>query len=491
MIDPNPWSQILVTAIFVVVVIMILKEVLNRAFVALIGALAAFFVLLLIENAGFINFIWFLFGDADDGFVNFHSLLLIFGMTVIVQIANDAGFFQFFAINMVKLTGGEAVKLMITLCFLTFVISAILNNILTVLIMIPLTITIARALDVDPQPYILTQAVLVNIGGTLLPISSIPNILISTGAKISFAEFFANVGVLSIVTVCITIMFFLFLFRKQLKEPEKRFMEVLADFSGWSFVRDRRLMIKSVVVLFATIGLLITTPSDVLSPDIIALGGALVLVVISKVKTDALVSKINPELFLYLMGIFVVSGAMEFTHVIDMIGTGLAFIGSGDDYLKLMIIMWVSAYLSANVDNIPITKILIPVVPVVMGSSATPEALKAANYALAFGANWGDNLTPMGDNVLVMNIAKQYKKPISTKDFSRLGFITTNIQLFIATIYFSFLFQPFVGLVLLVAAGGIIPLVVFLRSILAKRRGTKPGRREGTEREDNYTPFRR
>ncbi|MBN2152316.1 MAG: hypothetical protein JW839_12770 [Candidatus Lokiarchaeota archaeon] len=485
----NPWSQILVTAIFVIVVVMILKEVLNRAFVALIGALAAFFVLFLIEDAGFVKFIEFLFGTDGDGYVSFHSLLLIFGMTVIVQIANDAGFFQFFAISMVKLTGGKAVKLLATLCLLTFVISAILNNILTVLIMIPLTITIARALDVDPTPYILTQAVLVNIGGTLLPISSIPNILISTEAKIGFAEFFLNVGLLSLVTLGITIAFFLFLYRKQLKEPESRFMEVLSGFNAWSFVRDRRLMTKAVVVLFATIGFLIAVPSEVLNPDIIALGGALVLVVISKVKTDTLVSKINPELFLYLMGIFVVSGAMEFTEVINLIGGGLAFLGAGDDFLKLVVVMWISAYLSANIDNIPITKILIPVVPFVMAGSA-PEASKAANYALAFGANWGDNLTPMGDNILVMNIAKQYKRPISTKEFFRLGFITTNIQLFIATIYFAFLFRPFVGLVLLAAAGGGILLVALLRQFLA-RRGITFGKKKVPAREDPYNPFRR
>ncbi len=291
-------SAVIVMAIFVAIVVVILLEKMNRAIISLIGALGAFLALTFIDGAGFMTFIEFMFGNALDNYVNFHSLLLILGMSIIVQICYDAGVFQFIAFSLVKTTRGKAMHLLIMLCFLTFVLSSILNNIMTVMIMIPLSITMSRILAIDPRPYILTQAILVNVGGILFPISSIPGILVATAAGIPFIDFFIGIGLFAFVLLGITLALFYVIYKPKLAQPQPEYVEALAEFNAWNFVQDRPLLIKSIVTLLAVLVCFIAIPSDLLSPDIIALSAAVILVVISKVKSDDLVGKLNMGNFL-------------------------------------------------------------------------------------------------------------------------------------------------------------------------------------------------
>ncbi|MFX1550319.1 MAG: SLC13 family permease, partial [Promethearchaeota archaeon] len=175
-------SIIIILGCFIAVIIFIITNKLNRAISSLLGAIITYFVLIFIEGFDFSIIVDLLFGSASEGFVNLHSLIMIIGTMMIVQIAHEAGSFQFIAGKLIKLSGGKPVTLMIIFCAVTVFISAILNNILTVIIIIPLTITVSRILNINPSPYILTQAVLVNVGGTVFSISSIPNILITTYA---------------------------------------------------------------------------------------------------------------------------------------------------------------------------------------------------------------------------------------------------------------------------------------------------------------------
>ncbi|MEJ2294571.1 MAG: SLC13 family permease [Candidatus Lokiarchaeota archaeon] len=161
-------SIIIVLSCFIGVILLIVTEKLNRAVAALIGAVIVYFTLTFLEGNNFQVILELLFGSESEGFVNLHSLILIISMMIIVQISNEAGLFQFFALNLIKLSKGKPLYLMTIFCFITVLISAVLNNILTVIILIPLTITVSRILNVNPSPYILTQAILVNIGGTLL-----------------------------------------------------------------------------------------------------------------------------------------------------------------------------------------------------------------------------------------------------------------------------------------------------------------------------------
>ena len=426
-------SQIIISLCFLTVVVLIFTNKLNRAIASLTAAVVSYFVLIFIENNDFSVIVELLFGTPDDGFVNLHSLILIVSMMFVVQISDEAGVFQFLGVLAIKLSRGKPLFLMSILCIISVIFSSLINNILTVMILIPLIITISRILNINPTPYILTVAIMVNIGGTFFSISSIPNILITTEANIGFNEFFINVGIFSLVVAGITIGFFVFLYYRELREPGKRWITTLEEFNVWNFVQSKRLLYASISSLVILMLAFVLIPASIITPDIIALSIAMILTIFSSfsgLKPKEIMQKFDVELLLYLLGIFVIAGALEVVGIIQIIGNILKNIGANNPLFQIILIIWVSAFLSSLIDNIPITKVLIPVVGI-MSSSHNYF------YALTIGANWGDNLTPLGDNILVLNIAEQNKRPIKIKAFWKLGFSTTIIQLIVGTLYFT------------------------------------------------------
>ncbi|MFX1389939.1 MAG: SLC13 family permease [Promethearchaeota archaeon] len=455
-------SIFIILGCFLAVIILIITNKLNRAIASLLGAIITYFTLIFIEGQDFSIIVELLFGSPSEGYVNLHSLILIIGMMMVVQIAHEAGSFQFIAGKLIKLSKGKPVVLMTIFCSVTVFISAILNNILTVIIIIPLTITVSRILNINPSPYILTQAVLVNIGGTIFSISSIPNILITSSAGIEFLEFFINIGLISLIVFLFTLAFFILIFRKEVTIPEEG-KKALEEFDIWNVVQNKKLLYQSLISLLILFVLLTLVPSSILSPDIIALSVALILIVITRLEPKEIINKIDFELLFYLLGIFIIVGGLETTGATETIGIFILNIGGTNFFFQLLLILWFSAYLSSCIDNIPITKVLIPVADS-MTETASLLNRKQIFYSLTFGANWGDNLTPLGDNILVVNIAEQNKRPITFKAFFKLGFITTNYQLLIISIYYCLIYYFFIGIIIL----GILVIIILLIYNLSK-----------------------
>ncbi|NHJ25945.1 MAG: hypothetical protein EAX89_15315 [Candidatus Lokiarchaeota archaeon] len=462
-------SIIIALGCFIGVIMFIITGKLNRAIASLSGAVIVYFVLIYLEGKDFKVIIDLLFGSESEGFVNLHSLILILGMMFIVEISKEAGLFQFIALNLIKLSKGKPVYLMSIFCLITILISAILNNILTVIILIPLTITVSRILNVNPSPYILTQAILVNIGGTFFTISSIPNILISTYAEISFIDFFLNVGTVSLIIFVFTLIFFIFIFKKSLQVPQEG-ISILMEFNVWNFVPDKKLLFKSMLTLVTLFILFIIIPTSLVSTDIIALLMAIILIIISRLDPKQIISKIDFELIFYLLGIFVIAGALEVLGVVQLLGESMANISGGNVFFQLLIILWFSSFLSSAIDNIPITKVLIPVIGTIAGNFSA-DIKNQFYYSLAIGANWGDNLTPLGDNVLVVQLADANKRPISFKLFFKIGFVTTLYQIVLVSIYYTLIFNTTMGI--------LIVLIIFfslLTIYLLNKLGPKKAR---------------
>jgi Na+/H+ antiporter NhaD/arsenite permease-like protein len=464
-------SSIIITGCFIGVIILILTERLNRAIAALTGATITYFVLIFIEGMKFSVIVDLLFGTESDGFVNLHSLILIIGMMFIVSISNEAGLFQFLAIKLIKLSKGQPIRLMLILCLLGVLVSAILNNILAVIILIPLTITVSRILNIDPTPYILTVAIIVNIGGSIFLISSIPNILIATYVGITFMEFFLYVGLISLIVLIFTLLFFVFLYKKELIIP-KGGVSVLNEFNVWNLVQNKALMYECIGALSILMILFIIIPSSIIPPDMIALTIALFLIILSRLEPKDLISKIDYELIFYLLGIFIIAGALEILGLLAIIGRELSGIGGGDLFIQMILILWFSAFLSSTVDNIPITKVLLPVVGTMSSNAPTPYG-NQLYYSLAIGANWGDNLTPLGDNILVLNLAEQNKRHISFKLFFKFGFSTTIYQLAIVSLIFTFLFHFYLGLSITLIVSFVITIIYITKKLTNKSIGQK------------------
>ncbi len=459
-------SAIIVLACFIGVVILILTNKMNRAVAAICGALVCYFVLVFVEMQDPGIIVGFLFGLSADGYSGLNTIILVLGMLLVVQICSEAGVFQFLAFRLIQITKGKPNFMLFILCVIATIIAAVLNNVLSVMIMVPLTIMISRILDIDPEPYILTQAVIVNLGATFFSISSVPNILIVSADGITFAEFFLNVGTLSLLMLGITLVFFYLKYRKRLTYNEE-FVWVLKEYNARNFIPNVSLLYKSISVLIAIMVAFVIVPPTVLPPSIIALLGGIVLILISRLDPKEIIRKLDFDLLLYLLGVFVITGALETVGVINLIGDGLKSLSGDNAYASIIITLWFSAYLSANIDNIPITKVLIPVVRV-MNQDFSGDIQRLGGYALAIGSNWGDNLTPMGDNLIVVALAEKGKRPIHTREFFKLGFITTNLQLFIITVIYSLILAPLAAYLLLVALG-IATCVYLLYKKLKKR----------------------
>ncbi|HUX98094.1 MAG TPA: SLC13 family permease [Candidatus Deferrimicrobium sp.] len=455
-------GAIIVTGCFIGVLICIVTNKLNRAVAALAGAVVTYFVLVFLEHKDFLIISELLFGTTSDGFVSFHALLLILGMLIIVQVCHSAGVFQFLSFKFIQMTKGRPVYLLLILCGVTVLLSAILNNLLTIMIIIPLTIVASRILGIDPSPYIICEGILVNLGAIIFAISSIPNILISTFAGISFIDFFLHIGLFAFILLAVTLTFFYFVYRKKLMIPKDRLTGVLEDFNVWNFVPDRRLFYKASFVLIGILICFFVIPSTVIPPDLISITGAIILVIISKLNARDILQKIDLELILYLLGIFVITGAMELLKVVELIGDGLIFITGSNVLVMLISILWISALFTSSIDSIPMAKVLIPIVNS-MTTGLTPLQTKAVFYSLTYGVNLGDNLTPLGDNVLVFSIAEQNGRPLSMSQFFKLGFTAAFLQLTTITIYFILLYSLTVGLSILFIVFIILIMMVFIR----------------------------
>ncbi|MHA1229850.1 MAG: SLC13 family permease [Candidatus Helarchaeota archaeon] len=429
-------STIVIPIALIIVIILIMSDRVDRLVASLSGAIITT-ISLLIDSIPFSTIIGFIVGTAENNFVNFHSIILILGMLIIITICQEVGVFSLIAFKIVQMTGGNRYILFLMLSFIAFLFSAILNNILTVLLLIPLTITICKILNVNPIPYIITEALVVNLGGILFVISSIPNILISQSIGWSFDSFFLDVGIYSFILLSITIIFLSGVNKNNLDIPSEKLVMVLKEYDPWYFVRSKKAFFRTFSMLIITIILFITLPIYLsIDIDLIAISSGLLLIIIEKQEIKSLIKKIDFELILYLLGIFLMTDALEYTGLLNYISDWLIYITQGNLTITSLTILWFSAFLSSSIDNAPITKILIPVVDRISLLSGFDQTSKYMVFStLVYGANLGDNLTPMGDNILVMKIVENYGKRIQFNQFFRFGFASTLIQLIVVTVY--------------------------------------------------------
>jgi Na+/H+ antiporter NhaD/arsenite permease-like protein len=447
------YTEYLLLAIFIGLLICIALDVLDRAVLAIIAAVLTYIVLIYFEHASPLIIPDFLFGTIDDGFVNLNSIVLIFSMMFLVQIANEAGLFQFIAFKLIQLTKGRPYYLLIVFCLVAVVLTAIINDILTVIILIPLTITVCRILNSNPVPYILTQAIIIKQGATILMISSIPSILISNHLGLSFIEYFLNVGLLSLAIVGFTIFWFLLYFRNKLPPPRKG-IDMLLEFNVGNFITNRPLLYKTIVVFSVLLVSFIVIPQEVVPPHMIALISAAILAAISKVDLENLLHRLDFTLIVYLLGVFTVTGGLEYIGFMNKIGDLFGGMENLTPLITFLMVLWLAAGASAMVDNIPIMKLMIPIVDSITEDLTGAEAMMPYS-ALACGIVWGDNLSPFGDSIITLNVAAQNKVEIKPMTFFRIGFITTILQLTTLSLGYSLIVDPIFGFSLLAIILGI------------------------------------
>jgi Na+/H+ antiporter NhaD/arsenite permease-like protein len=457
--------MIILVVTFLGLLIGIAKDVMERSILALIAGLITYIVLIFMENAPPIIFVEYIIGTSDEGYTNFHSIVLLFSMMLLVQIANEGGLFQYMSFRLIQLTKGRPYLLMAVLCVLGTILSSIITDMLTVILLIPLTINVCRTLDLNPIPYVITQGILFKMGGTIFMISSIPAILVSNELHLSFTEFFINGGLVSLGVALFSVFFFLMVYRKKLPAPRQG-IDILLEFNVSSFVRSQSLLYKSMWVLGGVMVSFVVIPKSLLPPDAIAFIGAVVLAAISKIDLTEIMDKLDTKLLIYLMGIFALSGGLEYTGFINLLGTLVGGLSSSNPAAVFVSVLWISAIFSSVVDNIPVAKIMIPVVEV-LTSNLSPAQAQRSFFGLTYGVTWGDNLSPFGDTVLLFNVAKKNHIDLSPGAFFRLGFITTILQMTLLSLFFTLLYDPITGFIIIAILSviGVVLYFVYLYKV--------------------------
>ncbi len=464
-------SALVILVTFISLLLIVGSGKVDKTLVALAAAVIAYIVLVFFEGVSPDLLVADLIGTPEDGYDNFHALILVFSMLAIVEIGKDGGVFQFLAFKLVQMTKGRPRLMMAVFCCITVFITAVLSDMLAVIVLLPLTITVCRILGVDPRPYLVVQIVVVKVGAIMLLISSVSNIVISGFAGIGFGEFFLNIGTVALVLLVVTLGIFLIFNRNKLSNPT-RGMDILLEYNPWIFVPDRGLMLKSVGVIAGVMVGFAVIPASILSPDMIAFFGAVILFIIAKLNVGEIFKKIDFKLLCYLMGIFIITGAMERVGIIQFLADSISSLNITDGFSTFVFLVWVSGYLSGPVDNIAIMRVMIPIADQLTTHMSLADR-HLAFYGITFGINLGDNLTPLGDSMLGIQIAEQNKFPISIREYFIVGFVSTNIQFLTITIIYALIYRPALGISLLaILAGVFILLFVILKGRM--KRYPKP-----------------
>jgi len=417
-------EAIFAVAVFTVVLVVIAAELVNRTVAALLGAAV-------VVSFGVVDQ-----HEAAAEFVDWNTIGLLLGMMVIVAVLNKTGLFEYLAIKSAQWGRARPGRIMILLSVVTAVLSAFLDNVTTVILMVPVTFLIADALRVSPVPFLLTQVMASNVGGAATLIGDPPNILIGSAANLTFVDFVYNLTPVVLLALPVVLAYLYFAFRRELRYNKGAEEDVRAlDAEG--ALRDKVLLRKSLVVLGAVILAFFLHGPLHLEVATIALLGAAALVLYARSDVHEVLRDVEWPTLLFFVGLFVLVGGLRTTGVVGRVAELLtAFDGSSA--IMAVAIIWGSAVSSGIIDNIPFTATMIPVIQELAQAQGLSESqIRPLWWALALGADFGGNATLIGAsaNVVVAGMSERAGKKISFLQFMAYGIPVTVLSLAVATLY--------------------------------------------------------
>jgi len=349
--------------------------------------------------------------------IDFNVIFLLAGMMILAGIVRKTGVFGWMAVRAARFAGGDPYRILVVMCVITAVASALLDNVTTVVLVGPITLFLAARLGMNPMPFIIAEILASNIGGLGTLIGDPPNILIGSAADIDFLSFATNMGPLAAINLGIFLVSARWLFRDQLSvDPGMR--DALLGLDEREMIANPRLLRQSLVVLGLTlIGFLVHGPLGY-EPATVALTGAVVLMVVAREDPHEILREVEwPTLFFFIGLFMLIAGVIEI-GLIDAIASALISVTGGTLELGAFVMLWLSAILSGVIDNIPYTATMIPVVAEM---SQPHEPSQALWWALAAGADLGGNLTIIGAsaNVILASMSEREGHPITFGTFLR------------------------------------------------------------------------
>ena len=364
--------------------------------------------------------------------IDFNVIFLLAGMMILAGIVRKTGVFGWLAVRAARVAGGDPYRILVVLSLITAVASALLDNVTTVVLVGPITLFLAARLGMNPFPFLMSEILASNIGGAATLIGDPPNILIGSAADLDFGAFLVVMAPLSIILLAIYLVAARWLFRGLL-DADPELQASFLDLDERSMITHPGLLKSSLVVLGLTLVGFLFHGLLHLEPATVALTGAVVLMIVARENPDDVLREVEwPTLFFFIGLFMLVAGVIEI-GLIEAVATGIEELTGGALAATSLLMLWVSAFLSAIVDNIPYTATMLPVVAQL--SEAQPS--DAIWWALAMGADLGGNATLIGAsaNVILAGMAEREGHPITFGQFLRFGLPVTIGTMVIATGY--------------------------------------------------------
>ncbi len=407
-------------AVFAVAMIAIMTEKIHRTLVALVGAA----VLLLFHVMTF---------DQAMSHIDFNTLGVLFGMMLFVAVVRQSGLFEYLAIKSAKLAKGDPWLIMVLFVALTAMLSAFLDNVTTVLLVGPMTLTLCKLLDVNPIPYFMAEIMASNIGGTATLIGDPPNIMIGSAAGFTFADFImVDAPVVVIILLVVTALFYVLYGRRFHVDEEHRCR--IMELDERDQIKDKTLLIQSLVVMAFTVAGFMGHGALGIESSVVALSAAGALLLISHRSIEKGLAHVEWTTLAFFAGLFIIVGGLVETGVMGMLAQGIMDFTGGNVFATMLVLLFVSALVSSFLDNIPFVATM---APILLAMEASGMDVTALWWAVSLGACLGGNGTLIGAsaNVVLSDISAKNGYTISFMGYLKTGFPIMLATVAIAAVY--------------------------------------------------------
>lgn len=420
------------TVLLIISYVVLLSEKFNRTVVALLGG-------------GLVIITGVVSQSQAIAAIDFNTIALLTGMMIIVAITRTSGVFEFVAIWSAKKVKADPMGILIVLSIVTAVFSAFLDNLTTVLLVVPVALLIVEKLKVSPYPFLISQIIASNVGGTATLIGDPPNILIGSATGLTFMQFLTNLGPVSLMVLVVMVPIFKMVWGKEMVASDKA-RESIMRFREADSITDVRLLVMSLGVLVLVIAGFIIGEHYHIPPGTTAMFGAAFLLLITSIglkneeQTEMLhhaLIEVEWAALLFFIGLFIIVAGVEHAGLLNILGAQLMEFTGGDPALTAISTLWLSAIVSAAVDNIPFVATMIPLVESMGPALGGADALEPVWWSLALGACLGGNGSLVGAaaNVMVSGMGERAGYPISFVRFLKIGLPLMGLSIVIANIY--------------------------------------------------------
>jgi Na+/H+ antiporter NhaD/arsenite permease-like protein len=417
-------AMLIVLVIFVVAYLFIITEWINKMTVALLGGFLVVACHILTSERAY-------------SYVDWNVIFLLIGMMIIMGVLRDTGVFQYIAIKTAKLAKGKPIRIMLLMFIVTTVISAFLDNVTTVMIIVPVNILIASELGISPMPFVVTQALASNIGGTATLIGDPPNIMIGSATHLSFLAFIFNLAPVVVIITIVSLVMVYFIFKKQIKVSHI-LRAKLMEYDTNGLITNRPLLIRvGVILALLLIGFIMQEMIGVNSATLAIIAALVTLILSNRKEVEHIMSKaVDWVSLFFFVGLFMIVGGLQETGVLNIIASFILKITHSDLKLTSLALIWFSGILSAVIDNVPFVATMIPLIKSMQTSFGT-ASINPLWWSLALGACLGGNGTMIGAsaNIVSVGIAKKSGHPISFWTFTKYGVFIMIMSLIISTVY--------------------------------------------------------